>query len=64
MDLSDVGVRHAIAFAPLNIKHSIDISPSAVSIAREVRFCVIAIVVGFAAASIVKSIATFRKPSK
>lgn len=58
MDLSDVGVRHAVSFAPLNIKHSVDISPTAVSIAREIRYCVIAVVVGFATVSIVKSLLT------
>jgi hypothetical protein len=56
MDLSDVGIRHAVSFVPLNIKHSIDISPTAVSIAKEVRHCVIAIVLGFAAVSVVKSL--------
>jgi hypothetical protein len=56
MDFSDVGVRHAISFEALNIKHSIDISPTAVSIAKEVRYCVVAIVAGLAALSIVKSL--------
>lgn len=58
MDLSDIGVRHAVSFAPLNIRHSVDISPTAVSIAREVRYCVIAVVVGFATVSIVKALVT------
>lgn len=56
MDLSDVGVRHAVSFAALSIKHSVDISPAAVSIARELRYCVIAVVVGFSTVSIVKSL--------
>jgi len=56
MDLSDVGVRHAVAFSPLTIKHSIDISPSAVSIAREVRISIIAIVIGVAAISITRTV--------
>lgn len=64
MDLSDVGVQHAIAFTTLNIKHSIDLSPSAVSIAREFRYCVIAVVLGLAVTSITKSVLSFRKPSK
>lgn len=62
MDLSDVAVRHAIAFSTLNIKHSIDLSPSAVSIAREIRISVVAIVLGLTAASIVRSVLTSRKP--
>ena len=64
MDLSDVGVRHAIAFTTLNIRHSIDLSPSAVSFAREFRYCVIAVVVGLAVTSITKSVLSFRKSSK
>ena len=64
MDLSDVGVRHAIAFSTLNIRHSIELSPSAVSIARELRCCVIAVVVGLAVTSITKTVLTFRKFSE
>ena len=62
MDLSDVGVRHAVTFSSLNIRHSVDISPLAVSIARELRICVIAIIIGYATTSIVKGILAFRKP--
>lgn len=62
MDLSDVGVRHAVAFTTLNVKHSLDISPSTVSIAREVRISIIAIVVGLTAASIVKSVLNSKRP--
>lgn len=64
MDFSDVGVRHAVAFTNLNFKHSIDFSPSTVSIAKEVRYCVIAIVVGFSAASIVKSVLDYRRTQR
>lgn len=64
MDLSDVAVRHAVADSPLNIRHSIDLSSSAVSIAREIRFCVIAVVVGFTAASIVKSVLEYRRSTQ
>ena len=64
MDLSDVGVRHAIAFSPLNIKHSIDLSPSAVSVAREIRICIIAVVVGVAAITITRTVlASSRAPA-
>lgn len=55
MDLSDVAVRHAVAFTTWNVKHFIDISPSAVLVAREIRIGIIAIVLGFTAASIVKT---------
>lgn len=61
MDISDVGVRHAVAFSALKIQHSFDFSPAAVSIAREVRISVIAIVIGVAATSIVKSVLSFRR---
>ena len=64
MDLSDVAVRHAIAFSTLNIKHSIDLSPSTVSIAREVRISIIAIVLGLTVASIARSVLAPRKPEK
>jgi len=64
MDLSDVAVRHAIAVSPVNIRHSIDLSPSAVSIARDIRFCIIAAVVGFTAASIVKSALVYKRSSQ
>ena len=62
MDLSDVAVRHIIAFSTLNIKHSIDLSPSAVSIAREVRISLVAIVLGLTLASITRSVLASRKP--
>lgn len=64
MDLSDVAVRHAVAFSTFNIKHSIDLSPSAVSIAREIRISVVAIVLGLTAASIAKSVLASRKPEQ
>lgn len=56
MDMSDVAVRHTVALSNLNIQHSFDISPSAVAIAREVRFCVIAIVVGWITTRVISAI--------
>lgn len=61
MDLSDVAVGHTITFSTLNIKHSIDLSPSTLSIAREIRISLVAIVLGFTAASIAKSVLASRK---
>ena len=56
MDFADgVAVRHAVAFTTLNIRHSVELSSSTVSVAKEIRYCIIAIVVGFSAVSIVKS---------
>ena len=56
MDLSDVGVRHAVAFTTLNIRHSLEISPSTISVFKELRYCVIVVVIGFTTASIVRSL--------
>ena len=63
MDLqSDIAVRHAVAFTTLNIRHSLDISPSTLSFAKELRYCVIVIVVGFTATSIVRSVLDYWRP--
>lgn len=64
MDLSDVGVRHAVAFGSLNIRHFVDISPSTISIAKEIRISIIAIVLGLTAASIIKSVLASKKPAQ
>ena len=65
MDFTDgVAVRHAVAFTTLNIKHSVELSPSTVSFAKEIRYCIIAIVAGFSAVSIVKSVLGVRFFSK
>ena len=61
MDLSDVGVRHAVAFTTLNIKHSVEFSPSTLSLAREIRISIIAVVVGLTAASIAKSVLLLKR---
>lgn len=60
MEFSD-GIRHAVAFNTLNIRHLVDLSPSTVSFAKEVRYCVIAVVIGFATTSIVKSVLNYRR---
>lgn len=40
------GIQHSVAFkSGLNIRHIVEISPEAVNIAREVRYCVITIAV-------------------
>lgn len=60
MDLSDV--RHAVVFSPLEVRHSIHVSSSVVSIARELRYCVFALVVGYTAITVVKTVLPSRKP--
>lgn len=64
MDPSDVAVRHAVAFTTWNVKHYIELSPSAVSTAREIRISIIAIVLGFTAASVVKSVLSSRNAAE
>ena len=61
MDMSDAAIRHAVAFNSLNIKHYVEVSPQAISIAKEFRICVIAIVLGLTSASIVKSVLQYRR---
>ncbi|KAG2010966.1 hypothetical protein GB937_007511 [Aspergillus fischeri] len=64
MDLaSDVGVRHSVVLSNLKIQHFVEFSPAAVSVAREVRFCVIAIVIGWTTSRIVSALLNRRAPS-
>jgi hypothetical protein len=55
MDFSDVGVRHTILNS-IQLHHFIDFSPSAAAIAKEVRLCVIAVVVGWITTRVVASL--------
>ena len=65
MDSSEVAVRHAVAFGTnLNIRHSLELSDSCLSLARELRYCVIIVVAGWTAVSIVKTIVSSRQPSQ
>ena len=64
MDLSDVAVRHAVGFTTLNVNHSLNISPSTLSFAREVRYCVIAIVAGATIASVIRSVLIYRRSTE
>ena len=43
MDLGFESIKHEIAWKTLNVRHLIDISPSAVSIAKEIRITIIAV---------------------
>jgi hypothetical protein len=60
MDVSDAGFRHVVAFNTLSIRHLVDLSPATISVAREIRYCVIAVVVGLATTSIVRSVLDYR----
>lgn len=64
MDLSDIGVRHSIAFTNLNIKHSIEFSPSTASVIREFRYCLIAIVVGLVVTRVTERLLYPREPTR
>lgn len=55
MDLSEVGIRHVVRFEELRVRHTVDVSPVAASIARDVRYCVIAIILGISTVAIAKS---------
>lgn len=64
MDLaSDVGVRHSVVLSSLEIRHLVDFSPATTSIAREIRFCVIAIVVGWTTSRVVSALLNRRSSS-
>ena len=53
---SDVSVRHAIALpGELVVKHILDISPSVVSVAKEIRNCVFAAALAWAVVQLVRS---------
>lgn len=66
MDISDVAVRHVVAISPVHIQHSfaVEISSSTLSIARELRICIIAVVVGWTTASVVRSVLVNRSSNK
>ncbi len=61
MDLSDVAVRHAVAFTTLDTRHPVDLSPSTLAFVKEIRCCVIAIVTGATIASIVRSVSSWSR---
>jgi hypothetical protein len=61
MDFSE-GIAHEVAVKTINVRHLIDASPSTVSIARELRFCVIVIAVSWASASIVHAVLSSKRP--
>lgn len=60
MDFSDVGVRHSVALSDLYIHHLLEFSPSAVTISREVRYCVIAVVFGWITTRVVSELSKRR----
>ncbi|KAJ5737031.1 uncharacterized protein N7483_002156 [Penicillium malachiteum] len=55
MDFTDVGIRHTLLNS-VDLRHFIDFSPSTAVIAKEIRLCVIAVVVGWITTRVVSSI--------
>ncbi|KAJ5295669.1 hypothetical protein PENANT_c001G02964 [Penicillium antarcticum] len=55
MDFTDVGIRHTLLNS-VQLHHFFDFSPSAAAIAKEARFCVIAVVVGWITTRVVSSL--------
>ncbi|KAI9886504.1 MAG: hypothetical protein M1823_001684 [Watsoniomyces obsoletus] len=64
MDASNIGVNHAVVFEEVRFRHIIDASPAVLSIAREIRYSVIAIVVGISTVAIARAFIAVRNPPK
>jgi hypothetical protein len=54
MDFGE-GIKHEVAVKVINVRHLIDVSPSTLSLAKEVRYCIIALVLGFGITTITRS---------
>lgn len=59
---SDIAVKHAFP-GEFTIRHTLDVSPSVASIAKDIRNVVISAVVAWSIVSIVSSISARRNPS-
>lgn len=64
MDMSDIGVRHVVGVPEIHIRHTIDVSPIVASIARDIRYTVIAIVFGITGVSIANIFLASRRSTK
>ena len=64
VSVSELGVKHAVAFTTLNVRHSFDVSPSVISVAREVRLGVVAIVCGVTAVTLLRTVLSYRRSLK
>lgn len=61
VSLSELGVKHVVSFASLNVRHSFDFSPSFVSVVREIRLGVVAIVCGVTVVTFLRTVLSSRK---
>ena len=61
MDFSsgDVAVRHLVAFNSVNLKHTIEFSESTILVVREIKKCVVAVAVAWAAVSVFRGFFDF-----
>lgn len=48
-------IKHDVAFKALNVRHLIEVSPSTVSVAREIRYCVITIAICVTTVSLIRA---------
>lgn len=60
MDFTDVGIRHTILNS-VQLHHFFDCSPSTAVVAKEARFCVIAVVVGWITTRVISGLFDLNK---
>jgi hypothetical protein len=54
MDFGE-GIKHEVAVKVINVRHIVDVSPSTLSLAKEIRYCIIALVLGVGITTITRS---------
>lgn len=54
MDFGE-GIKHEVAVKVINVRHLIDVSPGTLSLAKELRYCIIALVLGVGITTITRS---------
>ncbi len=56
MDFSAVdAIKHDVAVKTINVRHLVEVSPDAVAIFREIRFCVLALCASWATVTVIRS---------
>lgn len=66
MDFSsgDVAVRHLVAINSVNLKHTIEFSDSTILVVKEIKKCVVAVVIAWAAVSVFRGLFDFWATSR
>ena len=54
MDSSQIGVYHRVALEDVRFIHIVDVSPAVASIARDLRYAIIAAVLGFSTVAVTR----------